>query len=117
MKSKGCVAAILLLLFACNSLQKEGKKDDTISIEINKEGRFIVSDKVVSDGTLYDFLLEEIQKIEEVGYQRDEIVADVRIHPDVKMVQVSDLQEILRNLEIKKVLYSNISKENAGRSI
>ena len=103
---------ILLIVTGCTSAEKKGNDNDTvIIIEISKEGTYTINQELVPEDTLQDYLLGEIKKLEKAGYQREEIIADIRTHPETKLGQVSHVQVALKNLAIRKVLYSNIPTE------
>lgn len=97
----------LVLFISCTPSSDEQREPDGIVIEINKHGQFIINEEEVPEELLEKYLLREVEIAEKKGYQRSEITADLRVHPDVKMSKVSFLQTVLRNIKIKKVLYSN----------
>lgn len=97
----------LVFFISCTSSSDGQRESGTIVIEINKLGQFVINEKEVPEEHLEMYLLHEVQRAEKKGYQRSEITADLRVHPDVKMSKVSFLQTVLRNIKIKKVLYSN----------
>ena len=105
-----------ILLVSCASAEKQ-RRSEIISIDIDREGHYKVNWTDVSEETLQDFLLSEIKEIEKLGYHRDEIVADISIHPDGKIGQVLNLQEALKNLHIRNIVYSDTPKEGKEQNI
>jgi len=97
----------LVFFISCTPSSDEERELGTIVIEINKHGQFIINEEEVPEVLLEKYLLHEVEIAEKKGYQRSEITADLRFHPEVKMKKVSSLQKVLRNIKIKKVLYSN----------
>ncbi|MDN5205230.1 hypothetical protein QQ008_27855 [Fulvivirgaceae bacterium BMA10] len=94
-----------LLIIGCNPILENS--ENSISIQIHEKGFYTVNKRRISKKYLKEYLIQEVKKIEELGYSREEIVTVIKADSGTKMKHVVDLQVILKDLKMKKIIYSD----------
>lgn len=78
-----------------------------IEIEIINLEHVLLNEIKFSMADLRDELSIEAQRMESMGIGKDQIIASIKASEKTKLGQIQDIQNILRDLGIRKISYSN----------
>lgn len=99
---------LILLLLSCS----ESKKLNEIEIEITENNQYFINGKLIAESNLNEVLSNEKMKILKTGIRESDIVVILTINKKSKIGAVSNIQTILRKLNLKKFRYTdNTSQE------
>ena len=88
------------------------KEKATITLYVEKDTRISVKGKKVGIDQLPAALLDEKNKLTAKGIPETDIKVRFTAHSDAKMGLIVDVQTVLRDVNIRKVQYTAVIKEN-----
>ncbi|RKQ49447.1 biopolymer transport protein ExbD/TolR [Roseivirga pacifica] len=77
-----------------------------IHIEVSENDQIRLNSKTISLTELKNELLKSLEELRQNEIPFDEIVISLEVAPEVKMGKVIDIQQIIRELNLKNILYS-----------
>ncbi len=104
--------AISLLIFSgCSQNKNEQtatERETSITIVLNENSTILIDDQAVNESDFSRALENRVNELTGNGASRDKIVVTLKVAKEVKMGEVMDLQGVLRQLNIRKLVYSTI---------
>jgi hypothetical protein len=101
---------ILLAFVSCTSQPKTITNE--IFIELSPR-QLILDRKQINKGDLEKELASIIEIKLNEGFERDELIVNVKIDGETKRGDVADLSIVLRILNIKKIIYSDLNNDQS----
>ena len=98
--------SFLCALLSCNHLLQKGN-DGGIQVEIDRESNFLVNKDNISAKNLRDCIAKEVEELEKAGFAKEDIRVFINAHSEAKIGELSDLQMILRELGLRKIVYNS----------
>ncbi|GHE72233.1 hypothetical protein [Roseivirga thermotolerans] len=115
---------VVVFLFAsCETKNEErnGRPVGIIYIDVFEKGYYTVNGDRIASEKLEETISTEADEIEKLGFARDEIIVNIVPTPEVKVVQIIDIQVALKELKLRKVFYGDpdgaTEKAVPGRSL
>ncbi len=110
------LAVVLLIFSGCTQTgneqatakQEAMEQEATISIVLNENSTILIDDQAVNATDFSRVLENHVNELIGNGISIDKIVVNLRVAKKVKMGVVNDLQGELRQLNIRKLVYSTI---------
>ncbi len=101
------ILIVLMTFSGCSQNKKEVVKTNAIIIvELNENSEFIFNDRVANLDDFSQLVEKRVNELMIDGLSRDEIVISFKVADNVKMGLVADLQEELRQLDVRKISYA-----------
>lgn len=97
------ISSLVATLISC---QSNDRKENEIRIEITDQNAFLVDNIAVSDERLHVELMTRRDEIIKANASH-EVVVVLTLSKSAKVGAVAKLQEILRKLNIKRIVYVN----------
>jgi biopolymer transport protein ExbD len=94
---------IVLSLFSCS----ETRNPNEIVIEITESNQYFINGKLIPESNLKRVLSSKKADILKDGIEESEIVVTLTICKNCKIGAVSNIQTILRKLNLKKLRYTD----------
>jgi len=107
---KHLVLIVVVFLFAScqtNDEERNGRPEGVIYIDVFEEGYYTINGSRTPHKELEEIISKEANDIEKLGFARDEIIVNIVPVPEVKMVQIIDIQVVLKELKLRKVFYGD----------
>ncbi len=111
--NKSFISFLIIVLMAfsgCTQNNKEVVSDKisaTINVELNENSELIFDNQAADIDDFSKLVEKRVNELIIDGIPRDEIVVSFKAAKVVKMGLIADLQDELRQLDVRKVNYSN----------
>ena len=103
------ILGLVLIIFGCPSSKSEDK--NFINIVIPNNEIMIVNEVKVENNRAFQELSNQVDSLIYKGIEAEDIEIRIRIHPEVKVVTISDFQVEMRELPIRNYLYLDWGEE------
>lgn len=103
MRTVSIFGLLIPLLLSCS----ESKKLNEIEVEITENNQYFINGKLIAKSNLNEVLSNERMKILKTGIRESDIVVTLTISKNSKIGAVSNVQTILRKLNLRKLRYTD----------